>query len=184
MSMRHGSKFAQIDHAQQWVGRRLDVDHFGFGSDLSLEIFEVARVRVLSGDSGALQYLGKQAAGATIQIVVGKNLLAVLQQFGRSRDGGHAAGKAISVGAVFQRRNLFFDYSTGRVAAARIIVLAKLIGKFLLEGCGLIDRGRDGAEAISWSGIETYQAASEFHGQPLSPGHYIRQLPLPVPDRG
>ncbi len=155
-----------IDDAQQRVGRRFNVHQPRLRRDQGREGLHVRGVAVTHVDPAAIEHLGERAVAAAVEIVPGQHFVVRAQQPAQRGNGRHAAGETEGAVAVFQIGDLFFQHGARRVAAARIIVLAKLRGRFLLEGGRLIDGRSHRTPGIARTSLVIHQSRRQLHAAP------------------
>src|SRR5262245_5030588 len=124
---------------------------------------EMAGVGITNADARAVEYGGKQPVGASVEVIAGKDFVAGGEQPGYSADGGQPAREAISTRRIFQLRQQCFECGARWIAAARVVVTAKLLRALLLERGRLVNRRGYGLERIAGTGIEVDETAGNFH---------------------
>src|SRR5262249_17401399 len=90
----------------------------------------------------------QESHSSAVQIVAGNDLFAGFDDSHERSQCGHAARKGTRIVCTFQVGELFFKQCARRIAAARVVIFAKLGGGWLCESRGLIDRRNDGAMRV------------------------------------
>ena len=143
-----------INNAEQRIRRGLDVQQPRLRCDVRGETLEVASIGIANIHPGTVEYLREQSIASAVKIIAREDFLSGRKQPRNGADGGESAGKAKRTIGVLKLRELLFENRARGVAAARVIVAAELVGLFLLEGRGLVDRRRERLKWILGTGVE------------------------------
>ena len=143
---RQCNHFIQINHSQQRIGRRLQIEQAGVGLDGAGVL-----IVLIGGYKGGFntklgQPLAEELRGPAINVALGDHMVAALQQRKhRGGDGSHTGSKQQRRIGAFQFGNRFFRHGVSGIAVAGVEHVRGgsadlLIAVRNLKGGSLIDR--------------------------------------------
>jgi hypothetical protein len=160
----------EIDEFQQRVGRRLDPDEAGVGTDRGFQRRRVGEIDVGGVEAGgALAHAFEQAARAAVEIVDRDDMRAVIQTFEHGRDRGEPGREGKRRAAAFEVGDAALERHAGGIFRARVVEAFVHARALLHEGRGGVDRHhhRAGRRIGRLAGV--HAAGGEV--EPVGQGH-------------
>jgi len=93
-----------INNAEKWIRRCLDVDEPSVWADRILESLQRASGNITDLDAAMFEDLGKETAGATVEVIRGEEFVSRTKQAAYRSDGRQPAGKTEGAVGIFQAR--------------------------------------------------------------------------------
>eukprot|EP00042_Codosiga_hollandica_P045113 m.453963 g.453963 ORF g.453963 m.453963 type:complete len:520 (-) comp56942_c0_seq1:105-1664(-) len=112
---------ADVNHLQQWVRRRFDPHKLGLRGDGTLNVLRDLRVDKGEGETKLAGNEAEKATSASIEIIVGNDMVAGLEQLQTAHGGRQPRAEGDAVLARLERSKGLFEAVARRVARSRII---------------------------------------------------------------